>query len=353
MKSTTPTKSPSATELERLASQELADAKDLAVVEEVRLKFLGRKGLVPLALRGLKDQSDEQKRALGPALNALRQKLDQQIQARLLELRRVALEKVADAEAIDVTEPVAPRPVGHLHPTEQVRREVEDIFRSMGFEVIHGQEIDDDENNFELLNIPAHHPARDMWQTFWLNRPSVAESRRLLLRTHTSNMQVRSMRERKPPLRVVDIGRVYRYEATDKTHETTFHQIEGFVVDDRTTISDLQGVLKTLFETIFGQKLQTRMRPSYFPFTEPSVELDMNCIFCKGRGCSICKKTGWIEVGGAGMIHPTVLKNGGINPGKYQGFAFGMSLDRITMFKFGIDDIRLLLSGDLRFLQQF
>jgi phenylalanyl-tRNA synthetase alpha chain len=345
--------------LEKLATRELSDASSADQIEEIRLKYLGRKGLVPLALRNLKDLTDQQKRSMGPALNALREKLESVVAKSSAELRRADLEKVADAEKIDVTEPVPARPLGHLHPTELVRREVEDIFRSMGFEVVRGQEVDDEENNFELLNIPAHHPARDQWQTFWLKPParfkesSVKSKNRLLLRTHTSNMQVRVMRERKPPLRIVNIGRVYRYENEDKTHGNTFHQIEGFIVDETTNMADLQGVLHALYEAIFGQKLKTRLRPSYFPFTEPSVELDISCTFCAGKGCAVCKRTGWLEAGGAGMIHPNVLKNGGLNPSKYQGFAFGMGLDRITMLKFGIDDVRWMLTGDMRFLEQF
>ncbi|MFH0830998.1 MAG: phenylalanine--tRNA ligase subunit alpha, partial [Parcubacteria group bacterium] len=206
----------------------------------------------------------------------------------------------------------------------------------------------------------ASHPARDLWDTFWLKKPESfkessvkAGANRLLLRTHTSNMQVRTMRERKPPLRIVNIGRVYRYEATDKTHDSTFHQIEGFIVDETTTLADLRGILHVLLETIFGKKLKTRLRPSYFPFTEPSVELDISCLFCEGRGCAVCKQSGWLEAIGAGMIHPNVLKNGGFNPVKYQGFAFGTGMDRITMLKYGIDDMRWLMSGDLRFLEQF
>ncbi|MDP2587225.1 MAG: phenylalanine--tRNA ligase subunit alpha [bacterium] len=329
-------------------------------LEKTRLNLIGRKGVLPLALRAIKDRSAEDKRRLGPALNQARTTVEAAVRQRALSLSKSVFESLVDDEAIDVTEPLPRTALGHIHPTEHVRREVEDIFRSMGFEVVRGQEIDDEENNFDLLNIPASHPARDLWDTFWLKKPeafkesSVAATKnRLLLRTHTSNMQVRVMRDRTPPLRIVNIGRVYRYESTDKTHETTFNQIEGFIVDESTTLGDLRGTLHTLFETIFGQKLVTRLRPSYFPFTEPSVELDMSCTFCKGKGCAVCKNTGWLEIGGAGMIHPNVLKNGGLNPNKFQGFAFGMGLERITMFKYGIDDIRWLLSADLRFLEQF
>jgi len=333
------------------AQAQIAAATTPEQLESVRLSLVGRKGVLPLALRDLKNKTPEEKRQLGPALNKARGDIEDAIKARGRQLSSKSYEALADQEKIDVTEPLERRALGHIHPTEQVRREVEDIFRSMGFEVVRGQEVDDEENNFDLLNIPASHPARDLWDTFWIK--GSADKNRLLLRTHTSNMQVRTMRDRKPPMRIVNIGRVYRYEATDKTHESTFHQIEGFIVDETTTMGDLRGVLHTLFETIFQQKLTTRLRPSYFPFTEPSVELDMSCLFCKGKGCSVCKKTGWLEIGGAGMIHPNVLKNGGFNPLKYQGFAFGMGLDRITMLKCGINDIRWLQSGDLRFLEQF
>lgn len=341
------------------AQTDLSSALDQKQVEIIRLKYLGRKGILPLALRGIKDLTDEQKHLVGPALNSARQVLAGKITQRLTELAKEDFEQIVAQEKIDVSEPVAPRPIGHLHPTEYMRREIEDIFRSMGFEVVRGQEIDNEENNFDLLNIPADHPARDMWDTFWLKLPekfgnTESNSKKsLLLRTHTSNMQVRTMRERKPPLHVVNIGRVYRFEATDKTHENTFHQVEGFIVDEKTNLGDLRGIFQAFFETLFGQKLKTRLRPSYFPFTEPSVELDISCTFCKGKGCGVCKYSGWLELLGAGMIHPNVLKNGGFNPVKYQGFAFGIGLDRLTMMKYRIDDIRLLLSGDLRFLEQF
>lgn len=347
-------------ELLEHARAEVAAAAGEAELEKVRLHYLGRKGVLPLSLRDLKDRTPDEKRTVGPALNQARQELEDAVALRAKQLKSSTFETLADAEKIDVTEPQPHQPLGHIHPTEQVRREVEDIFRSMGFEVVRGQEVDDELNNFDLLNIPASHPARDMWDTFWLKKPESFKetsvkpgSDRLLLRTHTSNMQVRIMRDRKPPLRIVNIGRVYRYEATDKTHESNFHQIEGFIVDETTTMGDLRGVLHVLFETIFGKKLKTRIRPCYFPFTEPSVELDMSCLFCEGKGCDVCKKTGWLEMGGAGMIHPNVLKNGGFNPAKYQGFAFGMGLDRITMLKYGINDVRWFMSGDLRFLEQF
>ncbi len=347
--------------LEKKAMGQIAKLGNLEELEKLRLEYLGRKGIVPLALRELKDLTVEQKKEMGPALNKLRDGLESAIKEKRNSFNEEALEKRVDAEKIDVTEPHPAKSYGHIHPTEQIRREIEDIVISMGFKVVRGQEIDDDENNFELLNIPKDHPARDLWQTFWLkplkkfkeSSVETEEVKKFLLRTQTSNMQVRTMRESKPPIRIVNIGRVYRFESTDRTHETTFNQIEGFVVDEKTTLADLQGTLHALFEAIFDQKLKTRLRPSYFPFVEPGVELDISCTFCTGKGCSVCKQTGWLEAGGAGMIHPNVLKNAGLNPNKYQGFAFGMGMDRLTMFKFGIDDIRLLLSGDLRFLQQF
>jgi phenylalanyl-tRNA synthetase alpha chain len=343
--------------LGRAAKVAIAAASSEAALEKVRLEYVGRKGSVTLALRGLKDMNDAQKRTLGPALNTLRAELEAAVAARSSALTSTALAGDVAKEKLDVTAPVLRKPLGHLHPTEMVRREVEDVLRTMGFEIVRTQEVEDDEHNFELLNIPPDHPARDMWNTFWVN-PSPQQAEReqpgqLLLRTHTTSMQLRVLRDRKPPVRVVNIGRCYRYEATDRTHDNTFHQIDGIVVDELVTLADLQGTLHALYEALLGQKLKTRLRPAYFPFVEPGVELDISCFFCTGSGCAVCKKTGWLEAGGAGMVHPTVLKNGGVDPRKYQGFAFGMGLDRITMFKHGIDDIRLLMSGDVRFLEQF
>lgn len=344
-------------ELGRVAKVAVAGAATETALEKVRLQYLGRAGSLTLALRGLKDMTADQKRTAGPALNALRAELEALTRARAAQLGSAQLEGTVAKEKVDVTAPVLRKPIGHLHPTEQVRREVEDVLRSMGFEIIRTQEVEDDEHNFELLNIPQDNPSRDMWSTFWLKRSAEEAEREqsgeLLLRTHTTSMQIRALRDRKPPIRVVNIGRCYRYEATDRTHDNTFHQIDGIVIDEHVTIADLQGTLHALYEALLGQKLKTRLRPAYFPFVEPGVELDVSCFFCTGNGCAVCKKTGWLEAGGAGMVHPTVLKNGGVDPRKYQGFAFGMGLDRITMFKYGIDDIRLLLSGDLRFLEQF
>lgn len=243
---------------------------------------------------------------------------------------------------------------GHLHPLTIIIRDIKAIFSSMGFEVALGPEIETEYYNFDALNIPAHHPARDMWDTFWLKPDKKGKSKiGELLRTHTSPVQVRYMEHHKPPFSIIAPGKVFRYEATDSTHEAQFHQIEGLMVGEDISLAHMRGVLENFFEQFFGTKTNLRLRPSFFPFVEPGVEIDMSCFKCKGGGCSICKHTGWIEIMGAGMIHPRVLESGGIDPREFQGFAFGVGVDRLAMLKYGIDDVRLLYTGDLRLINQF
>ncbi len=237
---------------------------------------------------------------------------------------------------------------GHLHPVTQVIREITDSFIAMGFEVADGSEVESEHYNFDALNVPKDHPARDMQDTFWVK--GVPQT---VLRTHTSAVQVRYMESHKPPFKIIVPGKVYRYEATDATHETQFHQIEGLVVGEGISLAHLKHTLDTFFKSLYGKDVATRLRPSYFPFVEPGVEIDMSCMKCAGRGCSVCKQTGWIEVMGGGMVHPNVLRAGGVDPQKYQGFAFGAGVDRLVMIRYGIDDIRLLYSGDLRLVNQF
>ena len=238
---------------------------------------------------------------------------------------------------------------GHLHPLTILMREAAEIFSSMGFAVALGPEAETEYYNFDALNIPAHHPARDMWDTFWL-KPREAGT---LLRTHTSPVQIRYMEEHEPPIRIIAPGKVFRYEATDATHEAQFYQLEGLMVGKDVSLAHLKGVLEHFFEQFFGTSMKVRMRPSYFPFVEPGVEVDMSCFKCSGSGCGVCKQTGWIEIGGAGMVHPKVLQAGGIDPRRWQGFAFGMGVDRLAMLKYGIDDVRLMYTGDLRLVNQF
>lgn len=241
------------------------------------------------------------------------------------------------------------KPNTHIHPLSLVIRQAVDIFTELGFEVAEGPEIETEENNFDLLNIPKHHPARDMWDTFWV-KPRADGN---LLRTHTSPVQIRYMEAHKPPLRIIVPGRTFRHEATDATHEAQFYQLEGLVVDESSTLANMRAVLENFFKKFFGADVETRFRPSYFPFVEPGVEIDISCFKCAGKGCSTCKQTGWIEIMGAGMVHPKVLEGVGLDPKKYQGFAFGMGIDRLAMLKYRVDDIRLFYSGDLRFINQF
>ena len=256
---------------------------------------------------------------------------------------------------LDVTLPGVPLPKGHLHPLTLLKREVSQAFRSMGFAIYEGPDVDNEYYAFESLNIPATHPARDIWDTFWVkngNRDK-EKSGRWLLRPHTSSMQVRIMEKNEPPVRAVVIGRCFRHEATDASHEHTFYQVEGFAVDEAISIANLTSTLKSLLSSLFQQKVKVRLRPSYFPFVEPGFELDFGCLNCQGKGCSVCSRTGWVELLGCGMIHPRVLEYAGYPKGKYTGFAFGLGLDRLAMMKHRIGDIRLFHSGDLRFLNQF
>ena len=251
--------------------------------------------------------------------------------------------------------------VGHIHPLTQVIRKINDIFSEMGFSLIDGPEIETEYYNFDALNIPKDHPARDMWDTFWLRQNEIKDKKskikikenKLLLRTHSSPVQIRHMENNKPPLRIISIGKTFRYEATDATHEAQFHQIEGLLVGEGVSLANLKAVLETFFSKLFEKDTTIRMRASFFPFVEPGVEFDMQCFKCSGVGCSVCKQTGWIEIGGAGMVHPNVLNNCGINSREYHGFAFGCGMDRLAMLKWGIDDIRLLYNGDLRVVSQF
>ncbi len=238
---------------------------------------------------------------------------------------------------------------GHLHPLTQVIDRISEIFSSMGFEIVMGPEIETEHYNFDVLNIPAHHPARDLWDTFWLAPQEAGK----LLRTHTSPMQVRYMESHEPPIRIIVPGKVYRYEATDATHEAQFYQIEGLAIGKDISLAHLKGTLDAFFREFFNASLAVRLRPSYFPFVEPGVEVDISCFKCAGKGCGVCKQSGWIEIMGAGMVHPNVLRNGNVDPEMWQGFAFGMGVDRLAMLKYGIDDVRLFYSGDLRLVNQF
>jgi phenylalanyl-tRNA synthetase alpha chain len=326
----------------------VAAARSSKELDELRIRFLGRKGgLVHALFARLKEVPKEQKKDVGDALNKLRDHVEQTLEARIAA---VAAEEAARREArdvIDVTLPARPPALGHLHPVTIVRREMEQIFLEMGYSLDPGPEIESDWYNFEALNFTPDHPARDTQDTFFV------DVEKLLLRTHTSNVQIRSMERVKPPVKVLSCGRVYRRDEITMRRSPMFHQAEGLLVDRGIHIGHLRATLEHFIHRIFGTDLQMRMRPSFFPFTEPSAEVDMSCVFCRGAGCGTCSQTGWMEILGCGMVHPQVLRNVGIDPEEWSGFAFGLGLDRMAMIKFDIPNIRTLFENDLRVLQQF
>ena len=336
------------TEIEDLKAQALAALAAAATreeVERVRARFLGRQGVVTGRLRGLGTLSPEERPAAGQALNEIKNALQEAARSRREALSRAAVDAELRSDRIDVTLPGRGPRAGGLHPVTRTLERIETFFRHLGFEIVEGPEIEDDFHNFEALNIPAHHPARAMHDTFYFDDG-------LLLRTHTSNMQVRVMEVQPPPLRVIAIGRVYRCDS-DLTHTPMFQQIEGLVVDERASFANLKGTLAAFCRHIFETDLEIRFRPSYFPFTEPSAEVDIRCVICGGTGCRVCGRTGWLEILGSGMVHPNVLANVGIDSERYTGFAFGMGAERITMLRYGVDDLRLFMDNDLPFLRQF
>ena len=322
-------------------------------LEAWRIAFLGRRGHLTGLLRAVGSLPPDQRRVAGEAANRAKSDLESALAERELALAVGDGLNAAQDGAIDVTLPGWPAPVGGLHPTTLIVREICDAFISMGFQVVEGPEVEWDHYNFEMLNIPKDHPARDMWNTLWLDYEDDAGETPMLLRTHTSPMQARIMEGQEPPVRVVVPGKCYRYEATDATHEWHFFQIEGLAVDRGITFADLKGTLYEFARLVFGQERRVRFRCDYFPFVEPGVDMSIDCFACAGDGCRICGETGWIEIMGAGMVHPKVLEGVGYDPNIYTGFAFGMGPERIAMLKYGIDDIRLFYANDLRFLSQF
>ena len=310
------------------------------------MRYLGKKGSVTALLRGMGALSAEERPVMGQLVNQLRQELENALAEKNDFLQKAQQEARLAAEKLDVTMPGKKVKSGGLHPLNVVLDDLIDIFQSMGFDVVDGPEVETDYYNFQALNVPEDHPARDMQDTFYL-------ADNLLLRTQTSAAQARTMEERKPPIRIICPGRVYRADEVDATHSPVFHQIEGLVIDKGITMCDLKGVLEQFAQEIYGKDTQVRFRPSFFPFTEPSVEVDVSCSECGGKGCRVCKGAGWIEILGAGMVHPSVLRMGGIDPEEYTGFAFGIGLDRLTTTRYKISDIRLLFENDQRFLEQF
>ncbi|MBO5909752.1 MAG: phenylalanine--tRNA ligase subunit alpha [Clostridia bacterium] len=328
------------------AIAEIALAKELKDIEEIRIKYLGKKGELTAILKQMGSLSAEERPQMGQLVNSVKSELDCEIARCAERLKESAMQAKLLEETLDITMPSKKRSVGGLHPINIVTNDLIDIFQSMGFDVVDGPEVETDYYNFEALNVPADHPARDMQDTFFLN-PN------LLLRSQTSATQIRTMENRKPPIKIVCPGRVFRADEVDATHSPVFHQMEGLVVDKGITLCDLKGVLEQFAREIYGEDTKVKFRPSFFPFTEPSVEVDVSCSECGGKGCRVCKGSGWIEILGAGMVHPNVLRGCGIDPEEYSGFAFGIGIDRLAITRYKISDIRLLFENDLRFLEQF
>lgn len=329
------------------AKKALEDAQNLGEINEVRLRFLGKKGVLTQILRGLGTYPPELRPRLGQLANEARTAIESEITTRTAEIKEKVKRVRLREEKIDVTLPGTKFNLGHLHPLTQVRYEIENIFLGLGFEIKEGPEVELDYYNFEALNIPKNHPARDMQDTFFIN----AE---MLLRTHTSPVQVRTMEQcfQRVPVKIIAPGKAYRRD-DDATHSPMFHQVEGLAIDKRITFGNLKGVLQIFAQEMFGPSTRTRFRPSFFPFTEPSAEVDISCVMCSGRGCRVCSYSGWLEILGCGSVHPRVLDISGYNSEEVTGFAFGMGIERITMLKYGIDDMRLFFENDLRFLEQF
>lgn len=333
-------------EIKTTVEKLLSEASDLNSLEEIRIKYLGKKGELTAVLKGMGTLSAEERPIIGALANEIRDFLGAEIDTKKAELEQKLQDEKLKDEVLDVTMPGKSQEIGNLHPLTKVLNEFKDIFIGLGFEVAEGPEVEFDYYNFEALNIPKNHPARDTQDTFYIED-------NIVLRTQTSPIQVRVMEKQKPPIRIIAPGTVYRSDAVDATHSPVFNQIEGLVVDKGITMADLKGTLEACMKSLYGEDTKVRFRPHHFPFTEPSAELDVACFVCGGEGCRVCKGEGWIEVLGCGMVHPKVLKNCGIDPEIYSGFAFGIGLERIVMRKYGIDDLRLFFENDVKFLKQF
>jgi len=344
-------------EIYKIEKEAVADIQKSSTLEEIddaKVKHLGRKSAINSFLRGLKELDKKQIAQFGALANDVKEKLELELKRRKLELQEEEIETKIKKEKLDITGPGKRIKRGHLHPLTLVRRDIEKIFHFMGFYGVEGPEVETEWNNFDALNVPRQHPARDMHDTLWLKKEKDPEHS-LLMRTHTSPMQIRYMKKHYPPFKLISPGKVFRHEATDVTHEMQFDQVEGLMVGKDVSLAHLKGVLQYFLSQFFKKEVSVKFTASYFPFTEPSVEIHSQCFKCKGGGeiCSICKKTGWIELGGAGMVNQNVFKAVGYTPGQWQGFAFGIGIDRLAMIRYGIDDIRLLRGSDLRFLKQF
>jgi phenylalanyl-tRNA synthetase alpha chain len=330
------------------AAKEIKKAQNLKELDKIFKRYLGKRGQLTQVLRSLKKLPKEKRKRVGKEANKLKAFLEKRIEKKGKTLKKKKQKKTPKPEWIDVSLPGKKVKLGHLHPLTQTKREIENIFQSLGFSVVEGPEIENEWYNFDALNIPKDHPARDLWDTLYLKPGN-------LLRTHTSPVQIRYMEKNHPPLRIIVPGRVFRHEATDASHEINFCQVEGLMVDEKgkVSVANFKAIIEEFVRRFFAKPVRVRLRPSFFPFTEPSFEIDISCPICNGKGCSTCKYLGWVEAMGAGMVHPNVFKNAGLDSKKWQGFAFGLGMDRFAMMKYKINDIRLFYSGDLRFLNQF
>ena len=333
-------------EIEANAAAAIAAMKDGTALEAARVKYLGKKGELTAILRGMGSLSADERPVIGAAANVIRQNIEAAIEKKEAELKEQFMNTRLASEKIDVTLPAKEKHIGVLHPLRQTENQMREIFIGMGFDIVEGPEVESTHNNFDALNAPADHPSRDETDTFYLSDDVV-------LRTQTSPVQIRAMQTRRPPIRIISPGRVYRCDPADATHSPMFHQLEGLVIDKHITLCDLKVTLDQFARSMFGEGTKTRFRPHNFPFTEPSVEVDFSCFVCGGKGCRLCKGEGWIEMLGAGMVHPNVLAGCDIDPDVYSGFAFGVGIERVCMRKYGIDDLRLLYENDVRFLEQF
>lgn len=332
--------------IQKRAKEEISTIATSKELDELRIKYLGKKGELTAILKGMGSLSQEERPIIGQVANEVREEIESLIKSSLESISKKELESKLDGDKIDVTMPPKTLETGSLHPLTKVLNELYDIFIGMGFTIADGPEVELDYYNFEALNIPKDHPARDTQDTFYVNDNTV-------LRTQTSPVQIRTMENKKPPIRIIAPGRVYRSDAVDATHSPVFHQVEGLVVDKGITMAHLKGTLEAFLKKLYGENIKVRFRPHHFPFTEPSAEVDVSCFVCDGSGCKVCKGEGFIEILGAGMVHPKVLENCGVDPEEYSGFAFGIGLERIVMGKYDVDDLRLFYENDLRFLKQF
>ena len=333
-------------EIQETALKLIEDAKESTVLQDIRVKYLGKKGELTTILKSMKDLSKEERPVMGKLVNDVKKVVEEKLDESVNKINEEEKKKKLESEVIDITLPGKKNVIGKRHPLELTIERIKDIFISMGFSVEEGPEVELDYYNFEALNIPKNHPARSEQDTFYIND-------NVVLRTQTSGVQIRVMEKQKPPIKMISPGKVYRADSVDATHSPIFHQMEGLVVAKGVTFADLKGTLELFVKKMFGDKVQTKFRPHHFPFTEPSAEMDATCFVCGGKGCNVCKGSGWIEMLGCGMVHPNVLRNCGIDPEEYSGFAFGFGIDRMVMLSYGLDDIRLLYESDMRFLNQF